>query len=238
MVRLGPFQSQPHRDRPLAGRAIRIEIANVVDVEHRHRQQAAAGGRQQQQGIERHSLHKVTAEDAHPTKEDQHCQVAKTGITIRRSPGRIGDGRRNGRSTQHGKHQRQHEPVGAKGDPKQGQTGRYCYQGAKNDSATHLRSRHQPALHGPLWPLSVAGVGTVDRVTVVVGEVGKNLQQNGRQQAKSGHKPTEFSGGRRQRRPHNDTSRRQGQRARSYCIDPDRSLVGRAGDLSHNDIKI
>ncbi len=225
MIELGTFQPQTNRYRPLSGGAIGVKVADVVDVQHGDREQTTARGRQQEQRVYRRGLHKVAANHADPAEEDEYGQIAKPGIAVGRPASRVSDRRSNGRPTEGREQQRQQKPFRAEGKPQKCQAGADRRQGAKQDSPAHLGRRYEAALYGPLRPLTFAGVGPIDRVAIVVGEIGENLQQNSSQQTKQGDKPAKDTCGGRQCAAHDDAGGSQRQRARTHRIDPDRSPV-------------
>lgn len=238
MISLGLSEPQTHGYRTLTSGAIRIEIADIVDVQHSDRQQATTRGRQQQQWVYRRCLHEVATNYANPAEEDEHRQIAKTGVPIWGAARRIGDGRSDCRSPEDNEQQCQEKTICTEGKPQKRQSRSHGRQSTQQHSPAHLSGRNQATLHGSLWPLSFSGVSTVDRISVVVGQIGKNLQQNGCQQTEKRHEPAELARSGRKRTAHDDTGRRQWQGARTHCVDPDRGPVRSRSHLGHITIKV
>lgn len=216
MIDTRPLQPQPDRQRPLARQLVRRHIADVVDIQHRHGQQAATRGRQQQPRIEGRCLDVVAPQHAHPAKEDQHRQVAQPGIAIGPSARRVGNRRADGRAAQNEEHDRRGHGRIAKGQPQQEYPGDHCQYGYHDNGANHLPGRHQSALDRARRPGASSAVRPVLRIAVVVGQIGEYLQQDGRNETQQGDPPVEQPISCGQRRTHDDTGygQRQGSRPR------------------------
>lgn len=238
MIETRALQPQTNRDRLLAGCPVRVHVANVVDVKDSYRKQSAARRGQKQERIDGLCLDEVATQYAYPAKEDQNGQIAKADVTIRQSAGRIRYRSPNRRSANDSQHERQYKPIRAKGKPQQSHSRGDGQRGAENNRSPHFVSGNQPALHSALRSLAVATISSVHGVTIVIGEIGKDLQQNGGQQAEQGHKPVKGAARRRQGRAHNDARCSQGQRTRSHRVNPDRRAIGSRTYFSHFTLKV
>lgn len=232
MIQTGPFQTQPHRQRALTRHPVGRHITYVVDVKHRHGQQAAAGGRQQQPWIERRRLHVVATKHTDPTKEDQHGQIAETGIAVGQLARGVSDGRCDGRAAQNNKYQRRADGSAAKGQPQQQQPRADGRHGNDGHGADHLLRRHQTALYRARRPLAGGTISAMQRIAIVVGQIRENLQQDRRHETEQRDQPVEPPTGHRQRRAHHDAGNSQRQRARARGRQPHRAH-GRGICLHH-----
>lgn len=181
MVTPRAYQSDTNRDRFLAGHLVRLQIADVVDVEHGHRQKAASGRRQHDRPVELSGLDEITAHHADPAEENQHRYIAQAGIAVRYFPGCVSNRRPDGGRTYEYEYKGKRERFTPKSNPQQGNAGDHGQQGRNNDRATHPGRSHLTALHGSLRPLTLNMVRPMGGVAIIVGKIGKNLQQDGRE---------------------------------------------------------
>ena len=168
----------------------------------------------------------VTLEDKQrPVEGVTTMRVAITGASgligtaLAAGKGSVGKQRStDGRAAEDDKQQDGRERLAPEGEPQQEQARGDGHQRRQADGPAHLARCDQPGLHGALWPTALNVVGAVERVTVVVGQIGQDLQQDGRDDAQQGHQPVERALGRGQPRAGDDAGQGQRQRARADAL--------------------
>ncbi len=214
----GAIATEAHRQGDLAAGGIGFDVAHVVDVEHGGSQQATGGRGQQQIPLQGLGKEVVGAEHPQQAEEEEHRDIAKAAITVRSLAHRVGHRSDDGRPAQH--HERQDlQPRLPEGAAQQQQAARHRRQRGQCHRHAHLLAGDEAGYHGPLGTDPLAIVGTGDRIAVVVGQIGEDLQQDGGQQgerhdgavegAAAGGQPGTQENGRAGERQCSQTSRQQ-----------------------------
>ncbi|MNQ56715.1 hypothetical protein D3C85_708480 [compost metagenome] len=184
MVGDGAVAAKPHRQSDLAAGGVRLDVPHVVDVEHSGRQQATGGGRQQQVPLQAMGEQVVGAEHPQQAEEQEYRDVPEPPITIRSLAHRVGDGRDDGRAPQQDERQ-DLLPGLPEGADQQGEPAHHGRQRGQSHGHAHLVPGDEAGDHGALGPDPLPVVGTGDRITIVIGQVGEDLQQDGGQQGET-----------------------------------------------------
>ena len=214
---------EPDRERPLAGAAVRLQVAHVVDHEDRAGQQADRHGEHERLPLELLDLDEVRAGDGDHAEEQEHEDLAEPLVAVRARPARVehaGEDRRGA--------DEQQLPAGGRDQVDAGEHG-----DAERDVGRpqHLARRDEPARGDADRAEAVLGVGAAARVGVVVGEVGPDLDEQGADQRGEEGEDLERALGGRQRGADEHRRDRRGQRPRPRGHQPDARGGGTLGDV-------
>ena len=171
------YRTQTHGQRVFTVLAVAVDVAQVIDIQHRRRQQTAGGRRQEQGRYHRMRLQVPASHHAQPAEEHQHGDVAQTNIPVRTRPDGIGNGCNNGKQAQH---QEANEITGGfRRDRHQRQPGQANQYHGDNQRPFHLCLGNHPFLHPAQRPDTVRLVAALYRIAVIIGEIREDLQQPG-----------------------------------------------------------
>ncbi len=87
----GPLAAEPHRERALAGAAVGVDVADVVDDEDRRREQADRDREQERRQVELLELHVVGAVDGDEPEEDEDEDLAEALVAVGLRAARVED---------------------------------------------------------------------------------------------------------------------------------------------------
>ena len=184
MIAAGIHRPQAHGEGVLPVLPVAVDITQVIDVQHGGRQQTAGRCRQKDGRFHIMRLQIPAAEDAQPAEENEYRNITKADITIRAGAHRVGDGGHDRQATQ--REEADEIADALPGDAQQRQTKQTDQRDGDNQGALHLLGGNHPFLHPAQRPDAVRFIAPLDRVAVVIGEVGKNLQQAGGDQRQQG----------------------------------------------------
>ena len=184
MIGDGAVAAEPHRQGDLAAGGIALYVPHIVDVEHGGGQQAAGGGGQQQIPLQGMGEQVVGAEHPQQAEEQEYRDVPETAIAVRGLAHRVGDGRDYGGPPQQDERQ-DLLPLLPEGADQQGEAAHHGRQRGQPHGNAHLVAGDEAGYNGALGSDPLAVVGPGDRITIVVGQVGEDLQQYGGQQGEA-----------------------------------------------------
>ena len=174
--------ADPDRQRSLAGPAVGLDVADVVDDEDRGREQADRDREQDRQAVELLELHVVGAVDGDQAEEDEDEDLAETLVSVGPRAAGVED-------TGQDRDDADREDLGADLDRQVGAAGdrdREGEPGRDQDAA-----RRGKALRGdPYRPEAIDGVGAALGVGVVVGQVGADLDPDRTERAQRSRSPS------------------------------------------------
>lgn len=170
--------AQRHDERALAGGAVGVAVAVVVDDEQRVDHQTAGRRQPPRRGRERTGLDVVGAEHGNEAEEQPDKHVTQSAIAQQRSVKKSKD---------HAGCPHEHEPPPAvEQEEAAREAGQHQHRG---DGTPHGRGRDPSLSTGPLGAQAVFAVGAFAEVEQVVDEVGRHLHEGGKQEAQhDGHR--------------------------------------------------
>ncbi len=185
----------------------------VVDHQDRGRQQAERHAGEQRERIPAADLHGIAAGHGDRSEEDEDQQIAQAEIAQRPGPAGVGD-----RAEHPGQADRDDRPAAQR---RQIAADRQHQQQHQQVGPPDQLGRDQPLLCHARRTAAGVGVGAVFPVVIVVGQVGRDLQQQGASERGERRQRPEAAHGESGGRSDDDRHRPGRQRARPDCLEPD-----------------
>ena len=215
----GAVAAELDRERALAGAAVGVDVAHVVDDQDRRGEQADRHRQRVRLPAQLLGLDVVGPDDGDQAEEDEHEQLAEALVAVRPRAAGVEHAREDRRHADH-------EQLPA-GDRRQVEA--RGHRDAERDVGAdqHALGRHQAAGGHPHGAEPLLGVGAAAGVRVVVREVRADLDEDAADQCGDEGQRAEVVLGRRQRGADEHRRHRRGQRPRPRREQPQPDCAAR-----------